>query len=404
MFLRRFIRPSLAHFVAVYGILFFVSAQLSLALYTNSSFLSSVLNTFPPTANMGENIHERLVGLIYGANALVGLISLILLPRLLRKIGNVRATEGILVLSMLSLSILAFSDSGWMILPAFLIQSVLISAFYFVIDVFLEQYSKGESLGLVRGTALTIGGLAWMFPPAIAGIIAGSGDFTPIYAGGAVLLIPALLLLSTKFKDFKDVHYHVPSVGETIKEIRKNRDISGILSVQFLLQFFYAWMIIYAPIYMSEYLHIPWATIGLALTIALSAFVLFEIPAGEIADKWLGEKELLVVGLLLMALGAGIIPFIQSTTLAMWGAVLFIGRMGASILETMTETYFFKKIPSESANLVSAFRLTTPLAFLIAPVCAAVILPFGGITSLFLILATLLLLGTTIVAHLKDTK
>lgn len=404
MFLRRFIRPSLAHFVAVYGILFFVSAQLSLALYTNSSFLSSVLNSFPLTAGMDEGVHERLVGIIYGVNALVGLVSLILLPRLLRKIGNVRATETILLLSVLSLSILAFSDSGWLIFPAFLLQSVLVAAFYFVIDVFLEQYSQGESLGLVRGTALTIGGIAWMFPPTIAGIIAGSGDFTPIYAGGAVLLIPALLLISTKFKDFKDVHYHVPSIGETLKEIRKNRDISGILSVQFLLQFFYAWMIIYAPIYMAEHLHIPWTTIGLALTVALSAFIIFEIPAGEIADRWLGEKELLVVGLLLMALGAGIIPFVQSTTLVIWGTVLFIGRMGASILETMTETYFFKKIPSESANLVSAFRLTTPLAFLIAPVCAAGILAFSDIQSLFLILATLLLLGTTVVAHLKDTK
>ncbi len=243
-----------------------------------------------------------------------------------------------------------------------------------------------------------------MFPPAIAGMIAGSGDFTPIYAGGAFLLVPALLLLFTKFKDFKDVPYHVPSLRQTLAEIRKSRDISGILSIQFLLQFFYAWMIIYAPIYLAEHLHLPWTTIGLALTIALSAFVIFEIPAGEIADKWLGEKELLVVGMLLMTLGAGIIPFISSTTLLVWGAVLFIGRMGASILETMTETYFFKKIPHESANLVSAFRLTTPLAFLIAPVIAAIILPFGGIPSLFLILATLLLFGTTIVAHLKDTR
>jgi len=404
MFLRRFIRPSLAHFVAVYGILFFVSAQLSLALYTNSSFLSSVLQTFAPTAGLGDETHERLVGIIYGINALFGLLGLIVLPRILRKIGNVRATEAILLLSMLALSILAFADSGWMILPAFLLQSVLVSAFYFVIDVFLEKYSEGTSLGLVRGTALTIGGIAWMFPPTIAGIIAGSGDFTPIYAGGAVLLIPAILLISTKFKDFTDVHYHVPSLGETIKEIRMNHDISGILSVQFLLQFFYAWMIIYAPIYMAEHLHIPWATIGIALTVALSAFIIFEIPAGEIADRWLGEKELLVVGLLFMALGVGIIPFVQSTTLVIWGAVLFVGRMGASILETMTETYFFKKIPAESANLVSAFRLITPLAFLIAPVCAAIIIPFGGIHSLFYVLATLLLLGTTVVAGLKDTK
>ena len=74
-------------------------------------------------------------------------------------------------------------------------------SFYFVIDVFLEKYSKDGSLGLVRGTALTIGGMAWMFPPALAGMIAGGGDFTPIYAGGAILLVPALLLLATKFND-----------------------------------------------------------------------------------------------------------------------------------------------------------------------------------------------------------
>ena len=404
MALRRFIRPSAAHFVAVYGILFFVSAQLSLALYTNSSFLSSLFNALPATAGMAEEAHERLIGLIYGINACVGLIVLVVLPRILRNVGNVRATMGILLLSMLSLLTLAFSKSGWVILPAFLLQSVLASAFYLVIDVFLEKYSKGQSLGLVRGTALTIGGIAWMFPPSVAGIIASGGNFTPIYAGGAILLLPALFILFTKFKDFKDVPYHVPSLKETFHEIQKDHDITRILSVQFLLQFFYAWMIIYTPIYMAEYLHIPWTTIGLALTIALSAFVIFEIPAGEIADKWLGEKELLVVGLIVMAVGVGIIPFISSTTLVVWGGVLFIGRMGASITETMTETYFFKKIPTESANLASAFRLITPMAFLIAPICAAFIIPLGGISTLFYVLATLLLLGTTVVSHLKDTK
>jgi MFS family permease len=402
--LRRFIRPSVAHFLAIYGILFFVSAQISLALYTNSSFLSGILNHFSITKDLPEQTHERIIGLLYAFNALCGFVTLIILPRLLKNIGNVHAAIAVLSLSMCSLLALAFIDSGWVILPAFLLQSILVTAFYFVIDVFLEKYSKEKSLGLVRGTALTIGGIAWMFPPSIAGLVAASGNFTPIYAGGALLLIPPLLLLFTKFKDFRDAPYHTPSLKQTLSEIRHSRDISGILSVQVLLQFFYAWMIIYAPIYMAEHVHVPWQTIGLALTIALSAFVIFEIPAGEIADKWLGEKELLVLGLFLMACGAALIPFITSTTLIVWASVLFIGRAGASILETMTETYFYKKIPAESANLVSAFRLATPVAFLIAPICASIIIPFGGIQSLFLILAGFLLSGTTVVAHLKDTR
>ena len=79
--------------------------------------------------------------------------------------------------------------------------------------------------------------------------------------------------------------------------------------------------------------------------------------------------------------------------------------MGASIVETMSETYFFKQIDGSGAGLMGYFRRSRPLALIAAPIMASVLLQFGMIDlgSLFYLLAFIMILAIYFPLRLKDT-
>jgi MFS family permease len=167
-------------------------------------------------------------------------------------------------------------------------------------------------------------------------------------------------------------------------------------------------MIIYTPLYLHNHLNYSYQDVGLMLTLALSAFVIFPYPMGIIADKWLGEKELLVLGFLLMSGTSAVLPILGGThaSFATWAIILFVGRVGASTVETMAEAYFFKKIDGHNAGLMGYFRRSRPLAFIAAPILASLLLEFNvvPISGLFGILSGIMILAIYFPLQLRDTK
>ncbi len=89
----------------------------------------------------------------------------------------------------------------------------------------------------------------------------------------------------------------------------------------------------------------------------------------------------------------------------MWGALLFVGRMGAATVETMSEVYFFKHVDAHNASLVGYFRRARPLAFIIAPLLASVLLGFHLLKfgDLFYVLGFIMLFAFYFTLRLKDT-
>jgi hypothetical protein len=78
-------------------------------------------------------------------------------------------------------------------------------------------------------------------------------------------------------------------------------------------------------------------------------------------------------------------------------------RVGASMVEIMNETYFFKKNSDRTPDLIGVFRLTRPFAYLIAPVIASMLLMALDYPSLFVVLGILMLYGLRYSLTIKDT-
>jgi MFS family permease len=300
---------------------------------------------------------------------------------------------------------LLYTSNFFLVSICFIVAFVSAALVGFNIDVFLESFSRDSVTGRIRGTFLSTSNIAWIVAPLIASFILTDGDYWKIFIATALLLLPIMFLLRNSLRNFRDSEYALIPIKKTAGEILRDKNIRAVFLVSFLLQFFYAWMVIYTPIYLHTYIGWSWREIGVMFSIMLVPFVLTEAPLGKLADSRWGEKEVMSVGFIVMALATGMISFIETKSFILWAGLLFITRIGASMVEIMSETYFFKKIDSSRANIIGLFRTMRPWAYLVSPLVAMVLFGFHlPIKYIFIALALIMFLGLHWSLELEDTK
>jgi MFS family permease len=155
---------------------------------------------------------------------------------------------------------------------------------------------------------------------------------------------------------------------------------------------------------MATYVGLPWTTIGSVIAFGLIAYVLFEFPVGYLADNYLGEKEMMAAGFAIMSLGIASVSFIATVNPLPWMAVMFALRIGASLIETTVESYFFKHTKGNDTNYLSFFRLTRPLGFVAGGLIGSASLVFLPFPLIFIVLALVILSGVMFASQLRDTR
>jgi MFS family permease len=136
----------------------------------------------------------------------------------------------------------------------------------------------------------------------------------------------------------------------------------------------------------------------------LIPFVIVQYPLGKLADRKYGEKEIMIIGFVIMAIATMVLPFITSTNVAIWGIALFMTRVGAAAAEIMMETYFFKTVSSRDTAVLGLFRITRPLSNFIAPLVTGFGLIFMSHNYLFILIGIISLVGIIPAMMIKDTK
>lgn len=373
------VRPSF-----IYTAAFLYAFSFSLPLYLNSSFL-------------GQFLSESLVGFVYTAASLLTLFLLPQFPKLVSALGNYKTTLLIFGAGAIFLAALSFSSLALLATALFIVIQASISFGFFNLDVFLEASSTDARTGRMRSYLLTVLNSAVFLGPLIAGIIVTNGDFWKVYLLAALILLPALAFIGVYFRRFKDPGYHHITFWSTFGKVLLARhpydQIRHSLNADFLLRFFYAWMIVYTPIYLNKYVGFELSEVGVIIAIALVPFIFLEIPIGRLVDKTLREERVMALGFLIAGLFTMSLFFVESSSLVVWAGLLFGSRVGASLIEITSESYFFKHIDTTDTNILSVFRNTQPLAFILGPAVAGVILLIAPFEYLFLVLGLMLLLG-----------
>ncbi|OHA89724.1 MAG: hypothetical protein A2741_02110 [Candidatus Zambryskibacteria bacterium RIFCSPHIGHO2_01_FULL_43_27] len=371
---------------------FFIALHYILVIYINSSFLKEFLSA-------------RSISALYTCGAILSFILFIFAPKLVKKVSNFKFLISIFAIEAFALLTMAFTSSVLIVVLGFLLYFITVYAIFYSMDVFLETAIKKEHhTGILRAVYLTIANLGIILGPSLLTFLAHDGDYTRVYIAAALSLLPAGLLAYTYFEKIGEPKISHFNLRQTISDLRKRKNVRRIIFVNFILQFFFAWMVIYTPIYLHENIGIPWKELGFVLSFMLLPFVLFQLPAGELADRFWGEKELLVGGVVIMLLSTAFIPFLTTSLAIIWAITLFITRIGASIVEISSDTYFFRQVTGDDANLISAYRAVIPLALILAPIVFSLTSYFLNLRNSYFILALAISIALVPLIRIRDTK
>ncbi len=383
----------------VYLLAFLFTLHITPAYFINSSFLE-------------QYVGDNGVGYIYTVASALALSGLFLAKKAIGRIGNYRIFVGAILTSFVSYVVLSTSliinpNFAWSVVYIIFYVASFIShsIAFFTLDVFLESLTKNSETGGVRGIYLTSINLSFIVGPLIAGIIiSGVAEAGKIYALGATLLIPVIYIALKYFKDFQDPEYVTHHFFSTLKYVRGHKNLRNIFKATFILNLFYAVMVIYTPIFLSSTVGLGLGQVGTIMGIALVPFVLFQSILGKIADKIYGEKEILVIGFMIMGMSTAFMSFATSNTFVFWASLLFVTRIGASMVEIMCDTYLFKKIDESDVNVISMYRSMLPVGYIFAPFIASILLLIIDIKYLFVIMGIIVLWGARYALAIKDTK
>lgn len=364
--------------------------------YATIAYISSSL--------LKQYVGDTTLNLLYILGALLSLCLLFLIPILIRKYSSNSLFIFFIILEIIAVLGMGKSHLAPLIITLFIFQIATQSILYFLFDINIEQEIRSENTtGRKRGIFLTVQNTAWILSPLALTFLVIQNNFGNVYLLSATVLAPLLLIIGLFFKNSKETPESATNMFSILKSLKKGGDQVRILGTQFMLNFFYSWMLIYLPLLLTTEIGFGWNKIGLIFTIMLLPFLLFELPVGILSDKKVGEKEFLIAGFIIMSLSTFTIPFLQTPSFFIWAGVLFGTRVGASLVEIASETYFFKHVKEEDTGLISLFRMTRPLSFIVAPLIALPVVYFFSYSTSFYFLASFTLLGLMFIPKV-DTK
>ncbi len=364
----------------MYALSFLFSLHIALSAYVNSTFLIRIIS-------------EKYVGILYTIASIITLILLSKSSTILEWIGNRKFILWLLLLNMLSLVGMITSSNPYTIGVSFITLISTNSLIFLCIDIFIEHFEDPTKIGRTRGLYLTIINIAWMISPLITSfLITREGGYEAIYIISFVTTIIMTIGLMFSVRTFKDSVYKKTPFLETYKFLKTNHHMLAINMINFVLQFFYAWMVVYTPIYLYNHIGLGWEQIGIIFTVMLAPFVLISFPIGILIDKYKVKKRtLLRLGFLIMGISTFLLTIITVKSVPIWAIILFATRVGASMIESTSEIYFFTHKREEDSSLLSVFRDMTPVAYIIAPLFSIMIFMFLPFRYLFVILSIIIL-------------
>lgn len=372
----------------------------------------AVANSFPAYINstyLSKFVNERELSLLFAASSILAIFCMLNVPKVIKRLGNVFTIVLLAILNIIALLPLIFSETVGLILAAFVCYYALSLLIRYALDVYLENLSEDKNTGLIRGVYMTFYNLAWLASPLLAALLVSNDGYWKTYGIAALAMVPLIAISLIFLKESRLVKTDPRSIWQELKYLwqqkdSKSKSLYNILIVDFLLNFFYATMVIYMPLYLHEHIGLPWVKIGLVFTIMLLPFVLFELPLGTLADRKTGEKELLLAGTVIIGLSTILASFIKSPNWLIWATLLFLTRVGAATIEMMKETYLFKKINADDTGIISLSRINVPFSYLVGPIFASLVMFIFGFKFIFLCLGLIMLFGIKFISQLKDTR
>lgn len=382
-------------FWLVYVLSIIINLQAFLVAYSNSTYLEQYATA-------------EVVSLLYTVGSCLSIFAFLFISRILRKVGNTSFTLGIALTLLASLLIMGLSTSPAVIICSFVVFLVASPLLYMTLDVFSEALTgdNESDTGSRRGLALSLMSLAGAAGPLLLALLVGESDanLTRTYIAASATGVLFITLILIHFRHFTDPVYKEVKVMDTLQVFFDTPKLRTAFLTHLSLQVFFAWTVIYMPLYLATEIGLGWDKVGTIIGIGLLAYVFFEWPTGQLADKYWGEKELMSIGFLILITTLASFSFVSTTSVLIWTAIMFVNRIGAALVEVTTESYFFKHTTGTDANLISFFRLTRPLGLVFGSLIGSAALLYLPFNLVFVVFALCLVPAMLLTTRLIDTR
>jgi hypothetical protein len=367
----------------------------------------TLLVAYSSSTYLGTFISTNQIGLLYSAAAFLSIVIFLILPKIMVWYGNVLVTIALMLGSILTLWFVGGGLTPSLVIISFILFQAINPLLHLNIDIFSETLigKREGGTGHKRGLALAFGSGISLFAPLTMGYLVGDGDnLAQLYYLAIVTGVIFIVIILAVFRHFYDPVYTQIKCQRLFASAWRNLDIRIVLTTHFILQLFFTWTMIYVPLYLATVVGLSWSAIGYIIAAGLFGYLVCEYPIGALADNYCGEKEMMALGFLILTLTIASITAMTTTVTLAWMLLMFTSRIGASLVEVTTESYFFKKVAGEDAELISLFRLMRPLATLIGALLGSLALYFMPFQLIFLVLAFCMVIGIFCTIYLTDTK
>ncbi len=377
----------------VYVLNFIFALQMATVSYFGANYLKFL------------GLDTRYISFVYALASAVAALSFFASSHIFNKFGAYRSVFFVAILYVLSYIVQALSNDISLVLPVFILNSGFAAIIVAALDALMERFTSSEQeTGGQRGIFLTMASAAFVAGPFLGGLLVKGDDFKSLWLAAAAIFFPFLIISFWKLKKIERIKYKQFHLRRTVSSILNNKDVFNVFWAQFILYFFYSIMVIYTSVYLKEEMGLAYDKIGLIFAFMLVPFVVFTVPLGKIADKKLGEQELMMSGFIISAVSTLAFALNNSNSAWLVATLLFFTRVGASFIQTMTETYFFKLVDGKDTDLIGAFRALYPISSIVAPLLASPILFLADFKALYIFLSLVTLSGLYFSAKITDTK
>ncbi len=359
--------------VTLYVANFFFSIFSTLIIYILLPYLSTVM---PAT----------YTGLAIAAGGLLAMLVFPSLPALVERYGAQELSLASAIALMIALFALATAPGA---VTGIFLVAVTIAVQPFIsysLDLLLEATgTESGAVGRVRSLFLTAWNVGVFAAPLLIGALLDStNDYARGFLAAAAVLAPFIILFAVR-KLPKGEPPQLSHFKETLARIGNNRDLFAVTFCHQVLWFFYVWAPFYVPVYLHTVLGMPWSDLSWIFAIMLIPYALVEYPAGWIADRYLGDKEMMFVGFLIAGGSLAALSLVTSvSTPILVLVILLLTRTGAALVESTTEGHFFRRVSARDVNSMSIFRASWPIAYFVGPILASFVLSFGTYAYFFL--------------------
>jgi MFS family permease len=267
------------------------------------------------------------------------------------------------------------------------------------LDLFFEKVTEDTATGSVRGFLLTAGNSALVLSPLVVGAILETRSLQFLYGLCFFVFCLFFLICLRMLEQFKDPHYASISFSGIRKAVRGS--LGPVIASQFVLRIFFAWMAILLPLYLHQYLGFSWKDTGIILFFSLLPFILFEAPLGFLTDRYNIVRGTVFCGFLLLGTATALLALQSQPSMLLCISLLFISRIGASMVEIGTEAHFFRQVGAANEDAIMLFRATQPSGYLVGAALASVLLIFLSLPNLFVFFGCALSLGMFLSLYIR---